>query len=116
MNSKKLFFIFDQQNQFAPDAIVLFRKFKNWSNEDGLLGSIAFSDKRTHIPLQVADLVAFRMRKLESRARREGRQFLEIEMDGWDGRLFGTGTVQFKLYDGEALFGIMPKMLRTLRG
>lgn len=101
-------FLFDQHKEFGPKAHALFLRFKELLDDDGLLGSITFvSDKESCIPVQVADLVAFRTRKLETRNRNKARGTIDLEPGTWDYFLF-RDNAGLAYYDGEALRRIAP--------
>jgi hypothetical protein len=100
-------FLFDQQKEFGPRAHALFLRFKELINPDGTLGTIEFVSKERCIPIQVADLVVFRMRKRESRTRRDGTGVVELAPGTWDYLLFAENA-GFAYYDADALRKIAP--------
>ena len=90
---ERIQFFFDQQDEFEDRALVAHSRMKKSRQGSQYLGGITFEDKAVYIPLQAADLVAFRMRKVFTRmcAGKEG-----INPGSWDDELGKRGN--FWLY------------------
>jgi len=100
---EEIAFFFDQQQQFASEAIKIFCQLKQHGDPNGRFGSIAFVDKRKFIPLQAADLLAFRLRKIETRAK-DGRKL--ITEGSWDDALLLNETAHVMYYGPHELKSI----------
>lgn len=100
---EKIAFFFDQQEEFEPEALKTFLGLKAREDPNRRLGSIAFVDKREYLPLQAADLIAFRLRKIEARARLGNKLITE---GGWDDLLLSNETAHVIYYRAENLQAI----------
>jgi hypothetical protein len=58
--STKVNFVFDLQAEFERYAVRIFNRVKKEADPQKRMDMIKFSDKRTHVELQVADLLAYR--------------------------------------------------------
>jgi hypothetical protein len=110
---ERVAFFFEQQDQFSDHAVQTFNRFISKLDPTHLLGSIAFVRKDYYVPLQAADLFAYRYRTRESRARREGASVVILERGSWDEILFDEKT-STHYYDADAMRGITPRLIQGI--
>lgn len=93
-------FFFGRQNEFKDRALLTYditRAVKDFKNR---MGSITFADNKTYIPLQAADLLAFRQRKVLTRII-EGTA--AVSTGSWDEALESRHNLIMNYYDGNNL-------------
>jgi len=82
--SDQVAFFFGQQDQFKETALRLFGQVKQLRDPEDRMGTITFASNSKYLPLQAADLIAYRMRKMVSR-RLGGKP--EASKGSWDAEL-----------------------------
>lgn len=97
---ERVAFFFDQTEEFGPEAHKIFLENKKANDIEKRFGTIAFADKVDCVPLQAADLLAGRCRKVLTRIL-EGKT--AINKDSWDDVLGSRGNIHFAYFDGPAL-------------
>jgi len=97
---ERIAFFFDQQDEFQLKAHDLFMKFKEARDIDDRMGTIAFASKKECVPLQAADLLASRTRKMFGRRLRGDSPL--IKPGSWDEALLARGHVHTPSYNEEA--------------
>ncbi|HUF54328.1 MAG TPA: DUF3800 domain-containing protein [Dehalococcoidia bacterium] len=103
---EQIAFVFDRQLQFKSRALEMFEWAKEQDDIHGRLGTITLdADKEKYPPLQAADLLAVRMRKVTSRIT-VGNQ-APITAGGWDDQLGGRKNVSVRYFYGEELQGVI---------
>lgn len=93
-------FFFDRQQQFAAKATEVFNQVRALRDTEKRMADIHFVDKKNHIPIQAADLLAFRMRKVLTR-KLEGK--VAINTGSWDDELAARRNLVLSYYDVENL-------------
>ena len=93
-------FFFHRQQQFKAKALQVYDEIRDLRDTEKRMGSITFADKGTYVPLQAADLLAFRMRKVLTR-KLNGQA--PITTGSWDEELGLRGNLVMKYYDAEGL-------------
>jgi hypothetical protein len=93
-------FFFDQQQEFKNKALEVFDNLHAIKDVDNRMGAITFVRKEQYIPLQAADLLAFRMRKVVTR-KLKGLQ--AINSGSWDEELGARRNLIVGHYDADNL-------------
>lgn len=99
---------FDRQEEFMPHAVAVFGEMSSALDAGDLFGGISFQSKIDYVPLQAADLLAGRARKIMTRLLKgEGK----IPEAGWDNALMQRDNIVLRYADDE----VLESTLRSLR-
>jgi hypothetical protein len=109
---QKITFILDQQQQFKNIALSRFDAFCDTVDKENRFGSITFANNKDHPPLQAADLLAFRMRKMLTRKFKN--QNVITEKGSWDDALLARKNVYNKYHDAETLKIVVSDLSKIL--
>ncbi|MGO9017304.1 MAG: DUF3800 domain-containing protein [Syntrophobacteraceae bacterium] len=101
-------FFFDLQHEFKKQALGCFYETRIEIENGDRLGSITFDSKDKLIPLQAADLLAGRMRKVFTKALPDGHYKLTPET--WDSELCLFGNVITEFFDAESIRMLVHQM------
>jgi hypothetical protein len=97
-------FFFHQQRQFKEKALRVFDAIKTLKDTDSRMGGIAFEDEERYTPLQAADLLAGRARKMITR-QVAGKP--TITPGSWDDELFRLRNIDTSYYEAGALRALL---------
>jgi hypothetical protein len=97
----------DQQEEFGERAYAAFQDFKREKDFQNRMGSITFADHRKCLPLQAADLLAYRMRKMFTR-KLQGLK--PINSKSWDDALCARRNLITPYYDEDTLRELIARM------
>ena len=109
----KVRFYFDRQQQFKEKATQLFNQVRSLRDPENRMATIQFVSKEKHIPIQAADLLAFRMRKVLTRKLKGKRP---INTGSWDEELAARGNLVMSYYDAENLRTLAANVARGKQG
>ena len=93
-------FFFDRQKQFKAKALQTYDLTRALKDSKNRMGSIAFENKKSYIPLQAADLLAFRQRKVLTRMI---KGLAPISTGSWDEALESRHNLIMNYFDGQNL-------------
>ena len=95
--------VFHENNDFHANAYAAFAWLKQYNNPHGVLTSLTFGDKKTYIPLQAADILAYEAgKRVVNSSGKDRRSFTAITPRG--------KRPVIKYYDKEN----MPKLIEKL--
>lgn len=103
-------FFFDQQDEFGPKALEMYKQIHLARDAENRMGAISFVDSRRCPPLQAADLLAFRTRKTLSRSLKGDSPL--VKPGSWDEALTARGNVITSYYDEPALRSMLAALER----
>jgi hypothetical protein len=101
-------FFFGQQDQFKELALQLFGQIKQFRDSEDRMGAITFAETIKYPPLQAADLMAYRMRKLIGRKRANKPVVAE---GSWDEELESRHNLIMGYLEGDNLQPIVDKVI-----
>jgi hypothetical protein len=102
-------FVFDRQEQFRGHAVAVYDLIRRVKDSDGRMGPISFEHSRQAVPLQAADLLASRARKMLTR-RLRGETMMTP--GGWDEALFSRQNVVTSYFTKENLQDVVDYVVR----
>lgn len=99
--------VFDQQEEFENAASRAFHIMKKHKDKDDRMGTIAFADSRRFLPLQAADLLAHRTRKMFTRKLEDRKP---INPGSWDDELYAKGNIFSPYYTADTLRALVTRI------
>lgn len=93
-------FIFEKNLEFNARTITMFNSVSQFKDRDRRMGAIAFATKEEAIPLQAADLVTYRMRKIITQKLERNKPF---DLGSWDTALGGGDTLNARYHNADTL-------------
>lgn len=111
-SEEKVLFFFDKQQEFNEYAIKVAKNIQKLHDVDDRIGGISFEDKATYLPLQAADLLAYRIRKrLTQKMSGKGKN---PKKGSWDAALALKNNLIMPYWDAEILKAELPKIIKSL--
>ena len=98
--NEQVAFFFDQQFQFKPLAEKNYAVIKALRDKEDRMGALAYVDRKKYRPIQAADLLAYRQRKVFTR--KLNGDYL-VKDGSWDSALLARQNLIAGYYDKENL-------------